>query len=111
VYFNHTYKYIDDFLSINIYNFHNQVHLMYSDELKTKDTTESASYLDMLLTVDSNSRLLTTLYNDKRDWLNFPFLCTCLDGAYISQFIWYARAYENFSTTDKNVDVTGLQQI
>jgi hypothetical protein len=67
--FNHVYRYIDDVLSINNHNFHNYVHLIYPDELKIKDKTESdksASYLDILLNIDSNGRLTTTLY-DKRD--------------------------------------------
>jgi hypothetical protein len=67
--FNHTFRYIDDVLSINNHNFHNYVHLTYPDELQIKDITESdksASYLDILLNIDSNGRLTTTLY-DKRD--------------------------------------------
>jgi hypothetical protein len=50
--FNHTFRYIDDVLSINNHNFHNYVHLLYPDELEIKNTTESdksASYLDILL--------------------------------------------------------------
>jgi hypothetical protein len=33
VYFNHTFRYIDDVLSTNNHNFHNDVHLIYFDEL------------------------------------------------------------------------------
>ena len=61
--FNHTFRYIDDVLSINNHNFHNYVHLIYPDELDIKDTTESdksASYLDILLNIDSNGRLTTS---------------------------------------------------
>ena len=46
--FNHTFRYIDDVLSINNHNFHIYVHLIYPDELEIKDTTEShksSSYL------------------------------------------------------------------
>ena len=71
--FNHTFRYIDDVLSINNNNFHNYVHLIYPDELDIKDTTESdnsASYLDILLNIDSNGRLTTSLY-DKRDDFDF----------------------------------------
>jgi hypothetical protein len=79
--FNHTFRYIDDVLFINNHNFHNHVHLIYLDELEIKDTTESdrsASYLDILLDIDFNDRLTTSLY-DKRDYfdfaiVNFPFL-------------------------------------
>jgi hypothetical protein len=39
--FNHTYRYINDVPSINNHNFHNNVHLIYPDELEIKDTTES----------------------------------------------------------------------
>ena len=63
------YRYIDDVLSINNHNFHNYVHLIYPNELEINDTTESdrcASYLDILLNIDSNGRLTTTLY-DKCD--------------------------------------------
>ena len=75
--------YIDDVLSINNHNFHNYVHLIYPDELEIKDTTESdrcASYLDILLNIDSDGRLTTTLYDKRDDFdfaiVNFPFLCS-----------------------------------
>jgi hypothetical protein len=64
--FNHTFRCIDDALSIKNHNFHNYVHLIYSDELEIRDTTESdksASYLDILLNIDSNDRLITSLYD------------------------------------------------
>ena len=109
--FNLTYRYIDDVLSINNHNFHNYVHLIYPEELDIKDTTESdrsASYLDILLNIDSNGRLTTTLYDKRDDFnfaiVNFPFLCSNIPlspayGVYISQLIRYARAcyaYEDF---------------
>ena len=34
--FNHTFRYIDDVLSINNHYFHNYVHLIYLDELAKK---------------------------------------------------------------------------
>ena len=79
--FNHTFRYIDDVLSINNHNFHNYIHLIYPDELEIKDNTESdksASYLDIFHNIDSNGRLKTSL-SDKRDdfnfaIVNFPFL-------------------------------------
>jgi hypothetical protein len=74
--FNHTFRYIDDVLSINNHNFHNYVHLTYPDELEIKDTTESdksASYRDILLNIDSNGRLTTSLY-DKRDDFDFAII-------------------------------------
>jgi hypothetical protein len=102
--FNHTFRCIDDVLSINNHNCHNYIHLIYPDELEINDTTESdksASYLDILLSIDSNGRLTTSL-SDKRDdfefaIVNFPFLCSNIPlsptyGVYFSQLIRYARA-------------------
>jgi hypothetical protein len=85
--------------------------LKYPDELEIKDTTESdksESYLDILLNIDSNGRLTTSLYDKRDDFdfaiVNFPFLCSNIPlslayGAYVSQLIRYARAcfaYEDF---------------
>jgi hypothetical protein len=110
--FNHTFKYIDDVLSINNHDFHNYVHLIYPDELKIKDTTESdksASYLDISFNFDSNGRLTTSLYDKRDDFdfaiVNFPSLCSNIPlspayDVYISQLIRYTRAcfaYEDFS--------------
>jgi hypothetical protein len=111
---NHTQEYINDVLSINNHHFHNYIHFiyMYPDKLEIKVTTESdipALYLDILLNINSNGRLIITLY-DKGDSfhfaiVNFPFLCSNipLSPAYdvcISQLIRYARAcfaYKTFS--------------
>ena len=48
-----------------------------------KDTTESeksTSYLDILLNIDSNGRLTTSLYDKRDDFdfaiVTFPFLCS-----------------------------------
>jgi hypothetical protein len=90
--------------------------LIYPDELEIKDTTESdksASYLHILLSVDSNGRLTTSLYDKRDDFdfaiVNFPFLCSGIPlspayGMYISQLIRYARAcfaYEDISIRGK----------
>jgi hypothetical protein len=77
----------------------NYVHLIYPDELEIKDTTESdisSSYRDISISIDSNDRLITTLY-DKRDGFNFaidnyPFLCSNIPlspayGVYNSQLM------------------------
>jgi hypothetical protein len=80
------------------------------------DNAESdkfASYLDILLHIDSNGRLTISL-NDKRDdfdfaVVNFPFLCSNIPlspayGVYIFQLIRYARAWfahEDFSKRGK----------
>ena len=93
------------YISIGAHNFHNCVHVIYPEELEVKDNTESdksASYLDILLNIDSNGKLTTSLY-DKRDDFDFTifyvvtyhFHLLCL-----SQLIRYARAcfaYEDFS--------------
>jgi hypothetical protein len=46
--------------------------LIYLDEfeINTTESDKSASYLDILVNIDSNDRLTTTLY-DKRDDFNF----------------------------------------
>jgi hypothetical protein len=113
--FNHTFRYIN-VLSINNHNFHNYVQLIYPNELEIKETTESdksPSYLDILLNIDSNGRLTTSLYNKRDDFditiANFPFLCSDIPlspayGVYISQLIRYARAcfaYKDFSKRGK----------
>jgi hypothetical protein len=69
--FNHTFRYINDVLSIKNHNFHNYVKLINPDELEIKDTTKSdksAAYLDncILHNIDSNGKLTTSLY-DKHD--------------------------------------------
>ena len=54
---------------------------MYPAELEIKDTTESntsASYLDLLLSIESDGQLRTSLYDKRDDFnfhiTNFPFL-------------------------------------
>jgi hypothetical protein len=111
--FKHAFRYIDDVLSINNHNFHNYDHLIFPDELEIKDITESdkfASYLDILLNVDSNGRLTTSLYDKHDDFdfaiVNIPFLCSNIPlspayGVYISHLVRYGRAcfaYEAFET-------------
>ena len=62
--FNFTYRYIDDVLSINNPDFENYLGQMYPAELEIKDTTESntsASYLDLLLSIESDGQLRTSL--------------------------------------------------
>jgi hypothetical protein len=90
----------------------NVIFTIYPDELEIKDTTESdksASYLDILLSIDSNGRLTTSLYDKRDDFdfaiFNFSFLCNNIPlspayGVHVSQLIRYARAcftYEDFS--------------
>jgi hypothetical protein len=71
--FNHRFRYIDGVLSVNNYNFHNYVHLIYPDDLKIKHTTEfenSATYLDILFNIDSKANR-QLLYMTKMMILNF----------------------------------------
>ena len=81
---------------------------MYPTELETKDTTESntsASYLDLLLSIESDGQLRTSLY-DKRDDFNFhirrfPILSSNIPsspayGVFISQHIRYGRACSSY---------------
>ena len=55
-YFNFTFRYIDDVLSLNNSRFGDVVNRIYPIELEIKytiDTDRSASYLDLLLEIDS----------------------------------------------------------
>ena len=101
--FNHTFRYIDDVLSLNNNKFSDYLHEIYPDELEIKDTTESlhsTSYLDLLLDTH-DLRLCTKLYDKRDDFnftiVNFPFLDSNIPtspayGVYMSQLIRYARA-------------------
>ena len=106
--FNFTYRYIDDVLSINNQYFENYLDQMYPAELEIKDTTESntyAAYLDLLLSIERNGQLRTSLY-DIRDKFNFniincPFLSSNIPsspayGVFISQIIRYSRAWPSY---------------
>ena len=106
--FNLTYRYIDDVLSINNPEFENYLGQMYPAELEIKDTTESttsAFYLDLLLSIGRDGQLHTSIY-DKRDDFNFhitkfPFLSSNIPsspayGVFISQLIRYARACSSY---------------
>ena len=108
--FNFTYRYIDDVLSINNPDFENYLGQMYPPELEIKDTTDdtSASYLDLLLSIDRDGQLRTSFYDKRDDFnfhiTNFPLLSSNIPsspafGVFISQLIRYARActfYECF---------------
>ena len=106
--FNFTYRYIDDVLSINNPDFENYLGQMYPAELEIKDTTESntsASYLDLLLSIESDSQLRTSLYDKRYDFnfhiTKFPFLSSNIPSSpaycvFISQLIRYARACSSY---------------
>ena len=86
------------------------VDLIYPIELEIKETTDtdrSASYLDLLLEIDSDDQFRTKLCN-KRDYLNFPIVnfpfymkqltsSTCIWSIYLpSQLIRYSRACASY---------------
>ena len=67
--FNLTYRYIDDVLSITNPAFENYLDQMYPTELEIKDTTDSttsASYLDLLLSIGRHGQLHTSIYDKTR---------------------------------------------
>ena len=81
---------------------------MYPVEIEIKDTTESntsASYLDLLLSIERDGQLHTSIY-DKRDDFNFhittfPFMSRNIPtspayGVFISQLIRYTRACSSY---------------
>ena len=108
--FNLTYRYIDDVLSINNPEFENYLGHIYIAELEIKDITESttsASYLDLLLSIGRNGQLHPSIYDKRDDFnfhiTNFPFLSTSRNipsspayGVFISQLIRYARACSSY---------------
>ena len=62
--FNFTYRYINDVLSINNPDFETYLGQMYPRVLEIKDTTDcntSASYLDSLLSIESDCQLRTNV--------------------------------------------------
>ena len=64
--FNITYRYIDDVLSLNSPEFENYLSQMYPAELAIKDTIESttsASYLDLLLSIGRDGKLHTSIFD------------------------------------------------
>ena len=98
---------------------------MYTAELEIKDITEtttSASYLDLLLSIGRDGQLQTSIY-DKRDDFNFhitklPFLSSIIQsspayGVVISHLIRYARAcswYECFIMRARRLSSKLLKQ-
>jgi hypothetical protein len=67
--FNFTFRYTEDVLSLNNSKLGDFVDRIYPNELEIKDTTgtaRSASYLDLHLEIDSESRLRTKCYDKRR---------------------------------------------
>ena len=86
-FFNFTFRYIDNVLSLNNSRFGDFVERIYPIELEIKDTTEG--------------RWRTKPYDKRDDFnfpiVNFPFICSNIPavpayGVYISQLIRYSRA-------------------
>ena len=81
---------------------------MYPAELEIKDTTESttsAFYLDLLLSIGRDGQLHTSIYDKRDDFnfhiTNFPFLSSNIPsspayGVFISQLIRYSRACSSY---------------
>ena len=81
---------------------------MFPAEPEIKDTTESntsASHLVLLLSIESDGQLRTSLYDKRDDFnfniANFPFLSSNIPsspayGVFISQLIRYARASSSY---------------
>jgi hypothetical protein len=102
------------------------VHLIYPGELEIKDTTESdksVSYLDILLNIDSNGRVTTSLYDKRDDFdfaiFNFPFLfsnihfhllmvCTSPSWFDTQEHVLRMETFQNVANLQKNVDVARL---
>jgi hypothetical protein len=61
----------------------------------------SASYLDILLTIDSNGRLTTTLYDKRDDFINFSFLYTCSNIPLSSVYGVYSMSPGWFDTQER----------
>jgi hypothetical protein len=98
--FNSTFRYIDDVLSINNSQFHSYVDSINPNELEIKDTTEcstSASYLDVLLKLDTNGKITTQLYDKRNDFsfsiVNFPYLCSNIPVSPANDVYIYIAAY------------------
>ena len=76
-----SHRYFDYVLSINNPEFENYLGQMYPAELEIKDTTESttsASYPDLRLSIGRDGQLHTSIYDQRDDFnlhiTNFPFL-------------------------------------
>ena len=123
--FNLTYRYIDDVLFINNTEFENYLGQMYPAKHEIKDTTESttsASYLDLLLSIGRDGQLRTSIYDKGDDFnfriTNFPFLSSIIPsslayGVFISQLIPYSRAcstYECFIIRARRLSSKLLKQ-
>lgn len=88
---NSTFSYIDDALSINKCFFHSYVDSIYPSESEIKDTTHSASYLDIQLKNTSKVTLLLHFMITVMT-VKFPYLCSIkpsspVYGVFVSHLI------------------------
>jgi len=103
--FNFPIPYIDDVLSLNNSRFGDFVDRIYPIELEIKVTTDTASYLDLQLEIESEDRLRTKRFDKRDDFnvpiVNFPFIYSNIPaalayGVYISQLIRYSKAFGSY---------------
>ena len=106
--FSLTCGYIGDVLSVGGPEFEGYLGQMHPAGLGIRDTTESttsASYLDLLLSIGRDGQLHTSIYDKRDDFnfhiTNFPFLSSNIPsspayGVFISQLIRYARACSSY---------------
>ncbi|KAK3108652.1 hypothetical protein FSP39_012601 [Pinctada imbricata] len=101
--------YKDDVFSINNTKFADYLSSIYHSELEVKETTETnnlASYLDIMLSYDTDGHMNTSVYDKRDDFnfsiTNFPFMSSNIlsspaYGVFISQLIRYARASTKYT--------------
>ena len=101
--YNLCYRYTDDLIVFNTKKFLDYLKEIYPSQLTVEKANKSdhlADYLDLTIMIDSGGKLLTRLYDNKRDdfdfhIVNFSFLSCTLPsgpsyGVFISQLIRYA---------------------
>ena len=107
--FSHTFRYIDDLLTINNPKFEEEIKNIYPPQLELKKTTETnsrLSYLDLELNI-VDGRFTTAVF-DKRDGfnfhiVNFPHMDSNIPskpayGIYISQLVRIGRICDNYKS-------------
>ncbi|KAK3105307.1 hypothetical protein FSP39_022091 [Pinctada imbricata] len=99
----------DDVLSINNPNFADYLSRIYPSELEvkeTKETNNSASCLDIILSYETDGNMNTSVYDKLDDFsfsiTHFPFLSSNIPsspayGMHISQLIRYARVSSKYT--------------
>ena len=88
--FESAFRYINDVLSI----YNNQFHTFDVSQSLSYQSSTSASYIDILLKLDTNSKSTTQLY-DKRDNSSFSISIVLLNYVAIFQFHLYMVSRED----------------